>query len=248
MGKEGRPLRIFNRIIILTIIFLFAGLFFNGTAKNNNGALIKKKPSKQSTGMITQNQINRPGNPITERPKEGVSILIGQGVSELEKEMGKPLRIDQTDVGYQWYIFKNDAQHYLQAGVENNRVVTVYALGEDLNVVPFEIGQPLEEIFNTQYIDSNIDINYNGNSYRFELNDTDINLRPLVQLGDVYAQLYFDKSTGILSSVRFMDAATLLKLRPYQLVYHGALMKPANVTPAQMEESGKGTEKERKRK
>lgn len=109
--------------------------------------------------------------------------------------------------------------------MENKRIVTIFAIGQNLDVAPFEIGQPVEEIFNTHYIDTNFNLEYNGNSYRFELNDTDLNLRPMVQLGDIFVQLYIDKFTGNLSSVRFLDAPTLIKQRPYELVYNGVLIQ-----------------------
>lgn len=163
----------------------------------------------------------------TERPKEGLSQLIGNDLAVLESKYGAPQRIDDTLYGYQWYIYNLDYKNYMQVGVEDNRVVTIFAVGENLDVAPFEIGQPLEEIFNTQYIDTNINIELNGNSYRFELNDTDLNLRPIVQLGDVYAQLYIDKFTGTLSSVRFLNAEILIRQRPYELVYRGELIEAA---------------------
>ena len=36
-------------------------------------------------------------------------------------------------------------------------------------------------------------------------------MRPIIKLGDKYAQLYLDKFTGTLSSVRFLNDSTLLK-------------------------------------
>jgi uncharacterized protein YkwD len=159
-------------------------------------------------------------------PKEGLALLIGQTTKTLLKEFGAPDRIDETIYDYQWYIYNADDSHYMQIGIENNKVVTIFALGDNLDVAPFEIGQPVEEIFNTQYIDTNINIDLNGNSYRFELNDTDLNLRPIVQLGKIYAQLYIDRFTGNLSSVRFLTAETLVKQKPYELVYTGELLKP----------------------
>ncbi|MBI0578364.1 CAP domain-containing protein [Neobacillus cucumis] len=176
-------------------------------------------PTLPKNPDIKQSKISR------ERPKEGLSLLIGKKLSALEKELGKPQRIDESAYGYQWYIYNSDYSRYVQVGVENNRIVTVYAIGKNLDVAPFEIGQPVEEIFNTQYIDANIEIDQDGNSYRFELNDTDLNIRPIVQLGNVYVQLYIDKFTGNLSSVRFLDADTLIKQRPYELVYRGKLIE-----------------------
>jgi len=154
-----------------------------------------------------------------------LALLIGKSEEDLEKEFGRPLRIDESMYGYQWYIYNQNPKGYLQVGVENKKIVTIFAIGQNLDVAPFEIGQPVEEIFNTHYIDTNINLEFNGNSYRFELNDTDLNIRPMVQLGDIFVQLYIDKFTGNLSSVRFLDASTLIKQQPYELVYNGDLIQ-----------------------
>lgn len=222
--RRPNPLRILLRILIISAIFLIIGFYLNVTGQDGKEVLIKKHLPKQSNEAITKTEQNQ-GRPSTERPKEGISLLIGEDVESLEKEFGKPKRIDQTIYGYQWYIYNLHSNSYFQAGVEDGHVVTVYALGDQIDIAPFEIGQPVEEVFNTQYIDTNVDINLRGNTYRFELNDTDINLRPLIQLGDLYVQLYFDKFSGELSSVRFLNAETLIKERSYELVYHGDLIE-----------------------
>jgi uncharacterized protein YkwD len=200
------------------------------TAKMN--PLLSKNPD------IKQSKISR------EKPKEGLAMLIGKKLSALEKQLGKPQRIDQSNYGYEWYIYNQDYTRYLQVGVEDNRVVTVYAIGDNLDVAPFEIGQPVEEIYNTQYIDANIDINLKGNTFRFELNDTDLNIRPIVQLGDIYVQLYIDKFTGNLSSIRFLDAKTFIKLKPYELTYSGQLEEPPPLTDSMLRTVEAGTAKQ----
>ena len=70
--------------------------------------------------------------------------------------------------------------------------------------------KPIEGIFNTQIIAPNIDIDFDGNSYRFELNDTNLNIRPLIKLGDVFVQLY-DKFTGSLYKRSLFNDETLVK-------------------------------------
>jgi uncharacterized protein YkwD/uncharacterized protein (DUF4415 family) len=242
--KGGNPLRSLIRILIISILFITIGFYVNVNQKDDREVLLKNNSTKQTEKMIAGNQDSHPGRPSMERPKEGVSLLIGQDLQELLKEMGKPARIDATIYGYDWYIYNSKYSKYIQVGVENNRVVSIYAIGDKLDVAPFEIGQPLEEIFNTQYIDTNVDLNLEGNSFRFELNDTDINLRPLIQFGDIYAQAYFDKFTGNLSSVRFIDAKTLIKERPYELVYNGELIDPPNPNDFLWERAEEGAKKE----
>lgn len=180
----------------------------------------------------------------TERPTEGIGLLIGKNVTDLKKELGEPQRIDETQYGYQWYIYNLDYSRYLQVGVQENQVVTVYALGDQLNVSPFKIGQPVEEIFNTLVINMNLDIEWHGSTYRFELNDMDVNIRPLLRLGDIFVQLNIDKFTGNLLSVRFLNTETLIEQRPYELIYRGELIEPAEPSEALWRLIEEGNERE----
>jgi uncharacterized protein YkwD len=230
---------------VLFTVIIVIGFYANINEKTKDNVLIKENHPSEKKPFWSKNPDNKPNDKtISERPDEGLALLIGQDVSELEKQFGTPQRIDESLYGYQWYIYNQDYKRYLQVGVENKQVVTIFAMGDNLDVAPFEIGQPVEEIFNTQYIDTNINIDLNGNSYRFELSDTDLNLRPIVQLGDVYAQLYIDKFTGNLSSVRFLNAETLVKLRPYELVYHGNLIEASAPTNEMWKMVEKGSEQE----
>lgn len=238
------PLRTLFRVLILSAVFLIIGFYSNIDGKDDNKVLIKENHTSEMKQNIPKLPQKSDFKPSTEKPKEGLALLIGHDLSFLENQLGKPQRIDESLYDYQWYIYNEDYSHYVQVGVENNRVVTVYAMGDNLDIAPFEIGQPVEEIFNTQYIDTNFNIELNGNSYRFELSDTDLNLRPIVQLGDIYAQLYIDKFTGNLSSVRFFDGETLVKEKPYELVYSGQLLEPALPSEDKWRMIESGTEQE----
>ncbi|MDQ1146835.1 uncharacterized protein YkwD [Bacillus sp. SORGH_AS 510] len=231
--------------MILSVVFLTIGFYVSINEKNDNTVLIKEDRTQESKLTLPQSPDYKTNQKTaSEKPKEGLALMIGQDVSILEKEWGIPVRKDESLYGYQWYIYNQDSKHYLQVGVANNRVVTIFAVGENLDVAPFEIGQPVEEIFNTQYIDTNINLNWQGSTYRFELNDTDLNLRPMVKLGDIYVQLYIDKFTGNLSSVRFLDAETLIKQRPYELVYSGELVKEPELSDETWRMIEIGTEQE----
>jgi uncharacterized protein YkwD len=221
------------------------GFYVSINENNDNEVLITDEHTLEKNESLYQNQDNSAKEKTTaERPTSGMGLLIGQDLAYLKDILGEPQRIDESLYGYQWYIYNIDYSQYVQVGVENNKVVTVYAIGESVDVSPFKIGQPIEEIFNSQYIDTNIDIEYQGNSYRFELNDTDLNIRPLIKLGDVFVQLYIDKFTGSLSSVRFLNDVTLIKQRPYELGYTGELIEIEEPTEDVWRLIEEGTEKE----
>jgi uncharacterized protein YkwD len=221
------------------------GFYVSINENGGNEVLITDEHTLEMNKSLYPNQEqNNQDNTVSERPTSGMGFLIGQDLAELKVLLGEPQRIDESLYGYQWYIYNSDYSRYVQVGVENNKVVTVYAIGENLDILPFKIGQPIEEIFNTQFIGTNIDIEFKGNTYRFELNDTDLNIRPLIKLGNVFAQLYIDKFTGSVSSVRFINEETLIKLRPYELVYSGELIEPEEPNEDMWKLIEEGTEKQ----
>jgi uncharacterized protein YkwD len=168
-------------------------------------------------------------------PKSGLASFLGKDTRFLENQLGRPIRIDPSPYGYEWWIYNRNLEYYVQVGIKNDHVVSLYAIGSDVNVSPFKVGQPVEEIYSKVPIELNISLDFKGSHYRFELTDSDMNTQPLIQVGDCYAQLYIDKFTGTLSSVRYMDAETLLLLRPYELLYQGELLK-ANFAKSDSEE------------
>ena len=146
---------------------------------------------------------------------EGLFQLIGQDAKQLVEMLGEPNRIDLSLYGYDWWIYNDDHKNYVQVGIEQDKVITLFAIGEKLNIKPFYIGQPIGEIYSSYFIPSLLEFNHQGQQYLFELSEEDINVHPIIQLGEVYVQLYMDKFTGTLSSIRIMDVSTLLSLKPF---------------------------------
>lgn len=154
-------------------------------------------------------------------PTEGLLTLIGKNKKEVEDQLGKPMRVDLSSYGYDWWIYNKNQTEYMQIGIENGEVVTLFAIGDDIDISPFQIGQSMGDIYSTHLIDTTVSLHMDEITYMFELSEEDINTRPLTKVGNVYVQLYIDKFRGTLSSIRLMDASTLIKLHPYPMVYEG---------------------------
>ncbi|MCA1029940.1 CAP domain-containing protein [Bacillus timonensis] len=169
-------------------------------------------------------------------PDEGLYTLIGKSSRVVLEMYGEPERIDQSSYDYEWWIYNRDLHNYLQIGVLNSKIVTIYAVGKNSNINPFYIGQPKAEIESISPFASKVSLQAQSNSYRFELKEEERNTRPLLAVGEVFIQLYFDSFTEKLSSVRYMDGDTLIKLRPYELVYRGDLISAKEPTPDQWQE------------
>lgn len=218
-------MRALIRILLLIAVFLTIGFSLNFSFGNNPDILVDEGASSPEVDHSLVDVASKRNEAQLAMPEEGLATLVGKDVKSIEKILGSPQRVDPTYYGYDWWIYNEDLSNYVQVGVQNERVVTIFAIGPNVNINPFKIGQPVEQIYSSAFIETNISLEHEGSSYRFELSEGDMNTRPLVQIGDIYAQLYFDKFDGTLSSVRLLDAETLIKLRPYELVYLGELLE-----------------------
>jgi len=172
---------------------------------------------------------------------EGLYSYIGMTKQEIEQELGTPARIDLSSYNYEWWIYNGDDK-YVQIGIDDNKVVTVFGIGEKINIHPFYIGQPYQELISNFQIKNTLSFTVNNNSYRFELTENELKARPLIEIGGVYLQLYFDTFTNKLSSIRYLDKKTLIKQRPYELIYRGELLSASELSKSDWLKVEKGSE------
>lgn len=153
----------------------------------------------------------------------GLFSLMKKDKQEVIDLFGEPTRIDLSAFGYDWWIYDDSDDTYMQVAVQNEQVVSIYALGSDLELEPFKIGQRIDQLYQTFHPEITVDVEYNDTTFQFELSEEDLGMRPLIKIGDIYAQVYVDKFTGLVTSVRFLTDEVLVLQRPYEMIYRGEL-------------------------
>ena len=235
-------MRTIFRVLVVLSIIMVAGVYLNKYAEKKEflqPPVSNKLPELKSNEKDTSQEKSM----IDKIPKAGLASFIGKPSQQITAKFGKPDRIDPTQYGYHWWIYHGQ-NSYIQFGIERNKVVTVYAIGKGVNVQPFKIGQQINNIFRSYSMNPEIVITSKEGHYQFELSEEDLNLQPLVPLGNIYAQLYLDKFSGTLSSIRFMDGEILLRQKPYELIYQGQLPKWPEPTMDQWQKIESGEERQ----
>ncbi|MFD1705767.1 CAP domain-containing protein [Siminovitchia sediminis] len=235
-------LRTFFRVFIISAILLIFSFYFYspeeiGPIIDDSNSLPPKPDYNTSIPLNGMQYTDK-------QPASGLGSFIGRTEKEFIDSFGEPDRREPSAYGYEWWIYNEDLDTYLQAGVQDGMVVTVYAAGKNVNVAPFKMGQSIENIHRSTVLETEFVVNIQDNTYRFELSEEDLNIRPLIQLGDIFAQLSIDKFTGSLFSVRFLDKQTLISHRPYELVYRGDLIEPEKPEESQWLPIERGSEQQ----
>ncbi len=212
-------------MIFLSII-LITFFYFDSSISEND---ILEAPRKVDP-LPAQEIIEKPL--AVERPSQGISVYIGEASEDWLNDYGQPARIEPSAFGYEWWIYNQSYSNYMMVGVKDQQVVQVYTAGTATDVAPYSIGQTLEELYRFTIVEDEVTAKLGTNIYTFSLSGEDRETRLLVRFDDIYAQLYIDKKDGMLEAVRFMDAETLIRHQPYDMMYAGDLLAPVNPSSA----------------
>lgn len=237
MKNIVRTLLLIIFIFVLSIILFDLDLFKEDILVNEDGNEAIEAHSTIPT-IDTQQE-----NDLT-FSKESIFYLMGKSVTELQEALGAPLRKEPSLYDYEWWIYLVNDEQYYQVGVLNNQVSTIFALGESAEVAPFKIGEDASLIYNKIPILNDVVIENEFGTYRFELSEDQIFTKPLIPIDNYYAIIYIDRSSNTISSIRVVDEMTLLKMRPFELVYIGDLIEPNLLSDEQLTLVNEGMNKQ----
>ncbi|WP_165967145.1 CAP domain-containing protein [Jeotgalibacillus sp. S-D1] len=213
-------MKVFLRIMVVLVTIFLIG-FYSGPSIQENEILdnefsdLSRQDSKSNTPPEISDGLTR--------PKSGLSIYIGKSAESFTGDWGEPDRIDPGQFKLDWMIYNRGPEGYMQVALKNGVVRGIFAFGEGLDVSPYYIGQPIDEIYRFSMINSEIVVENNDNVYQFELSEQDLQTRLLIPFGDIFAQILVDEFTGKVLGIYYLDKETLIEQRPYELVYRGEL-------------------------
>ncbi|OAS86510.1 MULTISPECIES: CAP domain-containing protein [Metabacillus] len=236
------------RIIIRTVVIFFI-IFISYTLFIYFGQYTPSEQHEEENVQISNEELSKEKEAVTKDgtanlPADGILSLMNKSSEEITALFGEPDRIDPSAYDYDWWIYEQANDKYMQIGILDQKVVTVYGIGSEVNAKPFKIGQPVQEVFKIAPVSPSLSLEYVGNSYRFEFSEEDMNTRPTVKLGDVFVQLYIDKFDGILSSIRVLDPETFIKQRSYEVTYRGELIEAKENSEEKWERIESGSEQQ----
>ncbi|WP_164669118.1 CAP domain-containing protein [Virgibacillus doumboii] len=234
-----------TRILVLLCLVIIGGYFFleknnftPGHAIDDFSRVFEEKKNTLETKQVPEKR--------TTVPLDGdLFQWVNKTADDVTEAFGEPVRKDKSAYGYDWLVYKNKNERYIQFGIIDNTVQSIYAIGKNLSLEPVKIGQNYEAVKNEFSFKNEVTYNQGFSSYTFRLRDEELQTRPLVKLtDDIFMQLYFDNVTKKLSSIRVVSADILLQHRPYEMEYRGDLPKQPNLSDKQWAKVENGMEQQ----
>ncbi|MFK4998067.1 CAP-associated domain-containing protein [Bacillus sp. N9] len=104
---------LFRVMVISTIVFLISIYYYS---ESDDQQLLQDdnyaKPPKYD--INNENELDRVDPTVI--LEEGLATYIGQPTDELIRVYGEPIRKDPSAYGYEWWIYNEYANTYMQAG------------------------------------------------------------------------------------------------------------------------------------
>ncbi|SFB18594.1 Uncharacterized conserved protein YkwD, contains CAP (CSP/antigen 5/PR1) domain [Lentibacillus halodurans] len=232
--------------IMAVLLLAFSGIYYlldrtdflQEGSIDNPGHILEQKDSKLESKEIPENR--------SVVPLEGDTYQwMNKSVNELEESFGEPSRKDSSAYGYEWWVYTDEQEQYIQFGIQDNQVKSIYALGNDLSIQPAEIGQAYDSSDAAFSFSNEVTYSKALSSYTFRLSDEELQERPIVKVtDDIFLQLYFDTFTDELSAVRMLSADLLLLHQPYEIQYRGELPEKPDFSDEQWAEIEEGAEQQ----
>lgn len=170
--------------------------------------------------------------------------LMKKSTTELIEELGDPIRKDQTPYEYTWWIYHNDDM-YLQVGILNDEVETVFVTGKNVDSSPIMIGESYDELTERFYLENEVTYQKGISNYTFILSDDDLKTNPLIKLNhNLFVQTYIDTFTKKVSSLRIITGDLLTLQRFYEMEYRGVLPEQPELSEEEWRVIEKNMEKQ----
>ncbi|GGM20424.1 putative membrane protein YlbC [Paraliobacillus quinghaiensis] len=226
---------LFLFLMIFGLIYIIQGESGTDKIVSNIELWLIQNESAKDLKLSSQNPVEKKGH------EKNFLDWIDRTTGSLQEEYGEPIRKDLSGYGYTWWIYQNEVDYYIQFGIKEDKIVTVFATGDAYNFDPIQLGASYRELQDHYQFEDNVSFS----TYTFKLTDLDKEIKPLKQLSEnLFIQFYFDSHTDRLSSFRLMTKDILLVQQPYELYYRGELPEPPIISTKQWRIVETGAEKQ----
>jgi len=162
-----------------------------------------------------------PNQPIPDQPpaptpspfntdKQGIyGIAIGQSAQQLQETWGNPQRIDPHPLGYVWWIYNKDLDHYVQAAIKDGKVTEIYSNAPTWSFRGIQINSSKKDLLDSFPYQKTITFSYQNAQVKVD-NTVDGKLLFLVGTQPVLFYLDLHQEQRV-TAIRFLSREALAK-------------------------------------
>ncbi|HLQ71611.1 MAG TPA: CAP-associated domain-containing protein [Bacillota bacterium] len=206
----------FIRFLIIFILLAGALYYLYDSNDFTNNDTHDVQEQQQTVREPEKRDLKQPSNML-----EGdIYGWMNEASSDLREAYGDPVRKDRSQYGYMWWIYNDLDGEYVQFGIHDDSVKTIYIAGMNASSEPLSTNKKYADIQDIFSFDEEVMFEKDDYHYTFHLSQADLKARPLIKINDdLFIQVYMDTFRERLLAVRIVTADILLSLLPYSLTF-----------------------------
>jgi len=152
-------------------------------------------------------------------PVIGYEFYIGQPIESYIEKHGEPVRKGAAYGGGEWWTFGSTAQDYIQIGIKDGIIQSLFILGDRIDAGMFTIGMNRDNILDEGYLAKKFHLSIRNQDYKLELSEEQQWATPLIQFeNDSFLVLLFDIQTQSVYGLQFLSNEALMNLEYYPVI------------------------------
>nr|WP_319219018.1 CAP-associated domain-containing protein [uncultured Trichococcus sp.] len=204
-------MKFFVKVVSLFILFVFIAYALPLYLDDGERAMPSLNVASNERTSIDENK----GYPL---PVTGYESYIGQSIGAYTAKHGEPIRVGEAYGGSEWWIFGTDATDYIQIGVKDDIIRSLYILGNKIETGMYTIGMTQDNVLDEAYLARDFQVTVDGTLYEIALSENQKERTPLIQFeNDSFVVLLFDEVTKTVYGMYFLSNEALLELEYYSL-------------------------------
>jgi len=200
------------KVVSLFILFVFIAYALPLYVDDGERTIPPASILRNEQSSIDENK----GYPL---PVTGYESYIGQPIAAYTARHGEPVRIGKAYGGSEWWVYGTTAADYIQIGVKDDTIRSLYILGNKIEAGMFTIGMTQENVLDEGYLAKEFQLTADDAQYELALSKKQKELTPLIQFeNDSFVVLLFDGVTKTVYGMYFLSIEALLDLEYYSVV------------------------------
>ncbi|SFE38403.1 CAP-associated domain-containing protein [Trichococcus pasteurii] len=200
------------KVVSLFILFIFIAYALPLYVDNGERTAPPSSIARNEQASIDENE----GYPL---PVTGYESYIGQPIEAYTAKHGEPIRVGKAYGDSEWWVFGTNAADYIQIGVKEDIIRSLYVLGNKIETGMYTIGMTQENVLDEGYLARDFQLTVGDTPYELVLSKKQKERTPLIQFeNDSFVILLFDDVTKTVYGMYFLSNEALLDLEYYSVV------------------------------
>ncbi|WP_134698858.1 stalk domain-containing protein [Ammoniphilus sp. YIM 78166] len=161
-------------------------------------------------------------------------VYIGQHAQQVVEMHGSPARKEPSSLGYEWWVYNQNLESYMQIGVKEGKVVDVYSPSKSWRFKGIQVGSTKQQLLSQFTFQPTLQFQYDGATFSLENQSKE---RPVFLDGEPII-VYLDVHDGEkVTAIRLIEKEYLVKSQNYALKWSYSGQAPhVKANPITLEE------------